>query len=152
MHTETICKYKQKPLTVCECAHMKHWRSNMNIYQSKLLIDSLLKCDEEQIGRWRAGGGDNLRKTELYYAKPSAKVKHVAKPVYVLSDLWASSQVCVCARTFGCHNCVCTGVFALHCHDSLCVCAFKTWEECEAPHKIYYLYFSIYWRDPEKSF
>lgn len=87
--------------------------------------------------------GENLRERQFYYAKPSAKVKHVAKPVYVLSDLWASSQVsacvCVCDTFVFVQACLLTTVTIL----SVCVCVnmYSTPDKsAEPPHKIYYLY------------
>ncbi len=101
--------------------------------------------------------GENLTEREFYYAKPSVKVKHVTEPVCVPSDWWVSSQVCVCACTFGCHICVCTGMFAHHCYNIVCVCVGGGGEWIciqhltpELPREIYYLYFSNYGTDPEK--
>ncbi len=72
---------------------------------------------------------------------------------------WLMSLITgVRACTFGCHICVCTGMFAHHCYNIVCVCVGGGGGEwiCiqhltpELPREIYYLYFSNYGTDPEK--
>lgn len=89
--------------------------------------DSSCKCDEEQTRTncWREGGGANSRqKVSFIMQSHLPKVKHVVEPVCILSDLRASTQVRAC--TCGCHICVCTGMFAHHCHGTVCVCVCLT--------------------------